>query len=202
MGKTTDIDEILREWFGPGMGRAEVEGDRKARWWKKDEAYDRKLRGRWLARLNEAREGGLDAWTATPEGTLALVILLDQLGRNIHRGSAEMFAGDAKAIGIAVDALDRGDDRRLHPRQSVFLYMPLMHSERLDHQDRCVDLFDALAAGAEDAERKDLEVNADFARRHRAIVARFGRFPHRNALLGRDSSPEELAFLQQPGSSF
>jgi uncharacterized protein (DUF924 family) len=139
---------------------------------------------------------------------VALVVVLDQLSRNLHRGSAEAFAADARARALVYQGLAHGDDQVLRPIERLFFYMPLEHSEALEDQERCVALFRELAlavAAAPDADAKQVaqfESFIDFAVRHRDIIARFGRFPHRNAVLGRASTDEELEFLQQPNSSF
>jgi uncharacterized protein (DUF924 family) len=176
----TSIDDVLSFWFAD-----------PARWWKKDPAFDADVRDRFLA-LHEAIERGEhEDWLETPSGCLAYVVVLDQLSRNMFRGTARMFQSDARARAAARRAIERGDDRSLSPDERSFLYMPFMHSEALADQDLSVALF--TPAGAE--QRR-------FAEAHRDIVRRFGRFPHRNALLGRASTPEELEFLKQPGSSF
>lgn len=177
------VEEVLAFWFGP-----EAEG----RWFAKDEAFDARL-GRRLGGLASAAAGGrLDGWAGTARGALALVILLDQLPRNLHRGRPDAFAQDPKARAVASRAVDQGLDRSLTPRERLFLYLPFEHGEDLADQDRAVALIGALG----DAEQ------TDYAVRHRAVVRRFGRFPHRNRVLGRESTPEEVAFLTEPGSSF
>jgi uncharacterized protein (DUF924 family) len=161
------------------------------RWWKKDPAFDAEIRDRFLA-LHEAIERDERAdWLETPRGTLAYVVVLDQFSRNMFRDSARMYESDARALAAARAALDRGMDRSLSREERMFLCMPFMHSELLADQDRCVEL---LASTRPEWVR--------YAEMHRDIVRRFNRFPHRNALLGRPSTPEELEFLKQPGSSF
>jgi uncharacterized protein (DUF924 family) len=149
--------------------------------------------------------GELDAWQETPRGALALLILLDQLTRNLHRRTPEMFSADERALAVVRRALAAGHEQHLALIERYFLYMPLMHSEDLADHDLAVDRFTALI---EDARRRGsqrvsvYEGGLDYERRHRDIVARFGRYPHRNAILGRESTPEEVTFLEQPGSSF
>lgn len=195
----SEMEEILDEWLGPGDV---PDPARQARWWTKDSAFDAHLRERFGALLERAARGELDDWAETPRGALALVILLDQFSRNVHRGSARAFAQDTRALAITRRALERGFDRALSPMHRVFLLMPLMHSEDLADQRESVARFEALAAGAEGEVGRALEQNADYARQHLAIVERFGRYPHRNEILGRPSAPEEIEFLKQPGSSF
>jgi uncharacterized protein (DUF924 family) len=187
-------DELLELWFGradePGYGAL------REQWFKKDEAFDAMLRERFEALHRRAAAGELDDWMSSPEGCLALCLLLDQVPRNIYRGRPEAFATDPKARAVAHHAVERGFDQRVLPVQRWFLYLPLEHSERLEDQDLSVQRFEGLP------ESPGRAVGIDYARRHRDIIARFGRFPHRNAVLGRESSPEEERFLQEPGSSF
>ena len=176
-------EDVLAFWFGP---------EARDRWFAKDEAFDALLERRLGALATAAAEGRLDAWTGTPRGTLALVILLDQVPRNLHRGDREAFAQDERARRVAARAVDSREDAGLAPVERHFLYLPLEHSEELADQERAVELIGALG----DAEW------LDYALRHRAVIARFGRFPHRNAALGRASTPEEEAFLAGPGSPY
>jgi len=183
---------MLAYWFS---GDADA---RKARWWSKSEATDNDIRERFGGHVDAAAAGAFDAWTETPRGTLALVLLLDQVTRTIHRGSPKSWAYDAKAREVARRALQDGLDRQLATGpEKTFLYMPLMHSEQLADQERCVALFEALAESFPEAAG-----NAEFAEKHRVIIARFGRFPHRNAVLGRANTADEAEFLSQPGSGF
>jgi uncharacterized protein (DUF924 family) len=176
-------DDIVTFWFSD---------EAKPKWWVKEDAFDAAVRGRFAAALEAALAGALDGWAATPEGALALVILLDQVPRNSFRGTPGAFSGDEKALSVAKDAIARGLDAALPPDRRNFLYMPFQHSERLEDQESGMALFAA----------NDVENGLSYMRAHRDIVARFGRFPHRNAILGRASTPEELDFLQQPNSSF
>lgn len=148
------------------------------------------------ATLDIALTGLLDSWATTPDGALALVIVLDQFTRNIHRGTPRAFAGDAKARSIAAAAIKTFADRTLTPVQRVFLYLPFEHSEDLEDQDRSARLFGGLAAFPH------LEECVTSAYQYRSVIAQFGRFPHRNAILGRKSTRAELAFLATPGSGF
>lgn len=178
-----EYERVLEFWFAGGT---------KGKWWVKEAAFDETVR-RTLGALHErAAAGGLADWQDTPEGALALVLLLDQVPRNIFRDTPRAFATDPQARRVAAAAIDRGFDGRLEPDGKLFLYMPLEHSEDLAAQDRACALFAALG---------DPEL-LRYAEAHRQIIRRFGRFPHRNLLLGRTSTPEEEAFLAQPGSSF
>lgn len=158
------------------------------RWFRKDAAFDAVFRARFLAAHAAAARGELDAWSGSAEGALALVILLDQFPRNAFRGSARAFATDAKAREVAAAAVDAGFDQQVESALQGFFYLPFMHSEQLADLDRCVALTRPM--GGEQHR---------YALHHRSIVERFGRFPHRNAVLGRDSTPEEQRFLAEGG---
>jgi len=185
---------ILDFWFGP-PGSAERDRPREV-WFKSDPGYDALLRDSFLADQQRAAAGEYDIWTNTPEGSVALLLLLDQLPRNLYRGTAQAFATDARAREIAGITVPRGFDRLLPPVWRWFVYLPFEHSERLADQERSLRLLAALPATPEHDEAKD------YAKRHYDTIKRFGRFPHRNAILGRESTPEEIEFLKQPGSSF
>lgn len=178
-----DFRSVLEFWF------AELS---ESQWWAKDPELDQRIRRRFGELHRRAAMGELYAWRQQPQGRLAEIIILDQFSRNIYRDSAQAFACDGMALVLAQTALAVGDDRLLEPLQRNFLYLPYMHSESLLVHQQAEALF--VASG--------IAKTLDFEYRHRAIIERFGRYPHRNALLGRSSSAEELAFLQQPGSSF
>jgi uncharacterized protein (DUF924 family) len=189
-----NADDVLNFWFGP-PDSADYGQTRKA-WWQKDPAFDELVRQRFGQTVEQALGGKPGDWPETPRGALAYVIALDQFPRNIFRGTPRAFAGDHLALAAASGACELGLDQALPAFQRVFLYMPFMHSEGLGAQQRSLDLFDALAHEPGGPDQRS------YARSHYDIIARFGRFPHRNATLGRESTPEELLFLQQPGSSF
>ena len=159
------------------------------RWFRKDPVFDGALAVRFGAALAAARGGAFDGWAETPEGALGLVILLDQVSRNIHRGSPLAFAADAKALALAKLWIGRGFHHKLPPPRARWFIMPFEHAENLDAQRRGVALFQTMG----------LHDEAHWAQVHLEIIARFGRFPHRNAILGRESTPEELAFLRSGG---
>ena len=184
------IQTVIDFWFG-AEGSDSWGSDRKE-WWLKDDVFDAAVRGILGPLQERAANGEIDDWTGDPYGCVALVILLDQAPRNLFRGEAKAFATDERARGVTREALAHGLDMEVPEFMRVFLYMPLEHSENLDDQELCVDLMRALG--------NDRYV--DFAIRHRDIIARFGRFPHRNDVLGRASTPEEIEFLKQPNSSF
>lgn len=185
--------DILDFWFAPASA---------ARWFDTDATFDAQIRTRFGDAAQAAAKGELDDWTATPPGWLALLIALDQFPRNLHRGDAQAWAQDVKAQRIALSGIARGDDQRLPPLQRVFAYLPLEHAEDSALQQRSVALFEALSADAPPEQRERFEGFLGYARRHREVIARFGRFPHRNAALGRADTPEEAAYLAQPGAGF
>ncbi len=184
----TEPAAVLAFWFSDGPDT------RRAAWFQKDDAFDAACR-QFESAHEAAKRGELDHWAATPEGVLALLILLDQLSRNLHRGSPEAFAADPQARAIAAAAIARGDDRALTAQQRMFVYLPFEHSEDLADQDRSVALFESIRDGLGDN-------TVDYAERHRDAIRRFGRFPHRNAVLGRANTPEEDAYLAEPGAGF
>lgn len=195
-------DVLYQEWFGELDEQGRAPAHKRALWFGGGEDFDARLRQRFGAALQSAARGELDHWQRSPRGVVALVLLLDQLSRNIFRGSPQMFAQDAQALQIVDAALERGDDRRVGLDPRVFLYMPLMHAEDLERQERCVALFAQLAQELEGEDQARVQNNLNYAIAHRDIIRDWGRFPHRNAVLGRESTPEEEAFLRQPGSSF
>jgi len=184
---------VLNFWFG-AIGST-TDGKQRAEWFRKDDAFDTRVRARFGASIDAALAGGLQDWLTSPWGRLAYVVLMDQLTRNAHRGTARAFAGDALALREALALLDSGV--AFEPLAQWFVLLPLEHAEDLVLQDRSVQEFERLAA-------RDVGLAGalDYAHRHREVIARFGRYPHRNALLGRESTAEELAFLAQPGSGF
>ncbi|MDN5872433.1 MAG: DUF924 domain-containing protein [Nitrococcus sp.] len=195
--------EILAFWFGPAAGDAAVAKRQGKLWWSKNARLDATIRDRFAATHQRAARGEIDHWAGTPTGRLALVIVLDQLSRVLYRGGADAFAQDERALALALEAQERGEDRYLRLIERVFLYMPLEHSESLALQQQCVRRFEALLAElAPGEDRAPFKKLLGYARRHRDIIARFGRFPHRNRALGRKSTAAELEFLRQRGSSF
>jgi uncharacterized protein (DUF924 family) len=187
--------EILNFWFG-GPDSAEF-GQRRKVWFFKDPAFDAEVHERFAQDYAAAAVGRYDAWRETAHGALALIILLDQFPRNMFRDTARAFAADKQALQVAKHALAHGFDRELTPYERLFAYLPFEHSENLEDQDRSLELMGTL----EKADQSLADV-LDYAQRHRAVIARFGRFPHRNRILGRESTPEEITFLGEPGSSF
>lgn len=176
-------DDVLDFWF------REIP---ESLWWEKSPAFDRSLAQRFGSLHAAARQGELWSWRRDIHGRLAEVIVLDQFSRNLFRDSAQAFACDGMALALAQEAIATGEAPELAPKQRAFLYLPLMHSESALIHEEALNLY----------AEPGLEFNLDFEKRHKAIIDRFGRYPHRNAILGRESMPEEIAFLQTPGSSF
>ena len=184
--------EVLRFWFG-GPGER---GRRRKSWFEKSDAFDREVRERFLALYELGCAGALAGWRAEPQACLALIVLLDQFPRNMFRGTPRAFAADTLALGAARHAVAQRYDEGYLPVERLFAYLPFEHSEALEDQQRTCDLTRPLERFPEtfDAYR--------YAVAHLDIIRRFGRFPHRNAILGRASTPQEIEFLKQPGSSF
>jgi uncharacterized protein (DUF924 family) len=180
----TSDQDIIDFWFSERVRKM---------WWRKDEAFDEEIRTRFSDVQQRAAANELQAWRQTPQGRLAEIIVLDQFPRNMFRDQAEAFATDELARKRTREAVASGADQALSAQQRAFLYMSLMHSESATDHEQAVQLYSS---------HPDLKNNLDFELKHKAIIDRFGRYPHRNRILGRTSSAEEEAFLQQPGSSF
>ena len=181
--------DILQFWFSE---RA------RPLWFEKNAEFDADIRARFAPLVHEAQMGAFQEWCASPDGALAVLLLLDQFARNIHRGEAKAFLGDARAREVAAAAIERGFDKRYPFPDRNFFYLPFEHCETLANQDRYIALLEGCV-------REFGEVAAeylDYGHRHRTIIARFGRFPHRNATLGRASTPQETLYLAQPGAGF
>ena len=186
---------VLDFWFG-APGSAEFAMQRKA-WFTKDAEFDRRIAGLFGATIEQALRGELAAWAATAPGALARIIVLDQFTRNAFRGERRAFAGDAQALAAASALVGSRQDELLPPFMRAFVYMPFEHAEGMAMQDEAVRLFTRL-----DAVAPELAHMLDYANRHRFVIERFGRFPHRNASLGRQSTAEERAYIATPGSAF
>nr|WP_308937185.1 DUF924 family protein [Duganella vulcania] len=183
-------------WFEPSEGQA-ADAPRRE-WFQKDDDFDREIGSRFGALIEQALAGGLRHWDEEgPRSALARILVLDQFCRNVHRGTPLAFAGDPQALQAALAMIDARRDETLTPLQRGFVYLPFEHAEDMAMQERAVALFERMHDAA-----PTVAGMLDFARRHREVIKRFGRFPHRNAILGRVSTPEEQAFLQQPGSGF
>ncbi|MGD1949255.1 MAG: DUF924 family protein [Leptolyngbyaceae cyanobacterium] len=187
----TQSQSVLDFWFGVPSGPY------RQQWFRKDSDFDTEIRTLFESLYWTLLESLPDFWLTTPKESLAKIVVLDQFPRNMFRNMPQSFAADAQALTTAELAIERGYDTQLLPVERLFLYTPFEHSEELAHQNRSVKYFEALVSDA-----PELASSVDYAHRHQEIIARFGRFPHRNNILGRQSTAEEIAFLQQPGSSF
>ncbi|WP_293267157.1 DUF924 family protein [Neptunomonas sp.] len=191
-----DIDEVLQFWFGD-LENGFPLTNKDSLWWQGSAELDREIDLLFGAKVSAALRGELDGWKSTPRGKLALVILLDQFTRNIYRGMAEAFKGDDIARKIVLESLENGHDEALEISERIFFYMPLEHSESLEAQDLCIARLEGLLSEVSLKERHRVDSAIDFASQHRDMIIRFGRFPHRNQALGRESTAEELAYLHQ-----
>jgi len=189
-----EAQAVYQFWFPPDADP----GQPRREWFIKDAAFDAEIRSRFASLVEQALSGALRSWDAEgPRSALARILLLDQFTRNIHRGTPLAFAGDNLALQAAQDMVDGDEDLAMPPFQRSFVYMPFEHAEDMEMQNQAVALFTRLSKA-----HPALNDMCDYARKHREVIARFGRFPHRNAILGRASTPEEEAFLQQPGARF
>jgi uncharacterized protein (DUF924 family) len=197
-----DPERVLSFWFG------ELDADGLAppavskQWWTKDAAFDGRVRDAFLEDHRAIVGAQREHWLGDPRGRLAYIVVLDQFSRNMFRGTAQSFASDPQALRAAKGGVEAGADAPLAVAERTFMYMPFMHSESLADQDRCIELFTALRDAQTGRARDNAEYSLKFAGMHRDIVVRFGRFPHRNAILGRASTPEEVSFLEGPNSGF
>ncbi len=192
---TTNAQAVLDFWFA-AKGDAE-HGAVRELWFRKSVDTDRQINERFGPLIEQALRGELEAWAAEPQTALAQIVLLDQFTRNSFRDTPRAFAGDKRALAAAMAMVGARQDENLLPVQRLFVYLPFEHAEGLVMQEEALRLFTRLVAGA-----PELHNLFDYAQRHHDVVQRFGRFPHRNAILGRQSTAEEIAFLKQPGSRF
>jgi uncharacterized protein (DUF924 family) len=199
----SEIEQVLDFWFGACGPDGALDPAKQKMWFGDGRQFDAVIRKSFGALHQRAARGELDQeWSVTPRGRIALIVVLDQMSRHILRSTPAAFAQDPAAQRLAVTGVEKSVDRELIPAQRVFFYLPFEHAEDLELQHLGVRCFDGLARTVSETCRKEYESFADYARRHCEIVERFGRFPHRNQLLGRASTPEEIKFLKQPGSSF
>ncbi len=197
----TDIEQILSFWFGEIKGGLTVQ-DRNEFWFMPDAEVDRTIRDKFENVVIQAGRGELKDWEKSPRGSLALIILLDQFTRNIYRGKREAYQYDSIARRICVEGLDKDLERELEVIEKCFYYLPLEHSESLEDQNRCVKLFEGLLITANRNHMAIIKNSLDYADLHRDIIWKFGRFPHRNEVLSRESTEEELDFLSKQGIKF
>jgi len=195
-------DAVLDFWFGAPGPAADVAARQRPLWFAKSATNDQIVVERFAETLDAAGKGELDGWAASPHGRLALIVVLDQFPHHIHRDHGQSFAYDALSLALALEMIQRGEDTQVTPLERVFVYLPLEHAESIKMQDLSVALYEKLAQNAAAAERLLFDGFLDYASKHREVVARFGRFPHRNELLGRPGTADEIEFLKQPGSRF
>ena len=195
-------EEILRYWFGDLSGATDWDASKAKLWWAGGPEVDREIRERFGDDWQRAKSGEFDAWLLAPRSALALIILLDQFSRNLGRGTPEAFAADAAALAACRQAIRAGHDRALRPIERAFLYMPLMHAEDREAAHECVARFEALSREISDTCPAAHPDFLEHAREHANTVQRFGRYPHRNAILGRGSTAEEQVFLSGGGPDY
>jgi len=196
------VKGILDFWFGPLDNLGLASKEKQKRWFAKDDSFDKSIRSQFGDLMELAPMGAYDLWSKSPEGRVALIVLLDQFSRNLYRGHARAFYCDEKAQVLTMQAIHASEHLTLPLSYAYFVLMPLMHAEKLELQDLGVKLFLELADRSEGAARDLMTSAADFATRHRDIIAQFGRFPHRNAFLGRTSTTAEQEFLANGGPTF
>ncbi|VVP37810.1 MULTISPECIES: DUF924 family protein [Pseudomonas] len=199
---TAPWQPLLEWWFGTSESAKEVAAQKGRLWFGKRDSQDLEARERFGDWVEQALAGGLTEWTQRPEGWLALVLLLDQLPRMIFRDSPKSFSGDLRAQALVAQGIAADFDRQLQPIQRVFIYLVLEHCEHLAVQNECISRYIELVAQQSEDDRALFADYLDYAEKHQKVIAQFGRFPHRNAVLGRESTAEELAFLSKPGSRF
>ncbi len=199
---TEKYDQILTYWFGELKTSESFPIENASLWFDGGEEVNQYITDTFSSDLELAKKGQCDSWTQTPRGRLALIVLLDQFSRNIYKGSPKAFEQDSKALQLALHGLRKEDDKKLFPVERTFFYLPLEHSEALPIQEECVRLFKELADEVSPAIELPMRNALDYAIRHYDIIKRFDRFPHRNAVLGRKSTQEEVEFLKGPDSSF
>ena len=199
-----EISEVLRFWFGDLREGELPDEEKQMTWWMKSEEFDDLVRQRFEKHVLLAEKGELSRWLETPLGTVAFIVVVDQFPRNIYRDTSEAFSKDPLALSACLEGIEKGFDQGLHPTHRLFFYLPLMHSESLEIQKLSIEKYSTLENeyAPHPEIRETLACSTDFAGRHFDIIKRFGRYPHRNAALGRESTPEETEFLKQPGSSF
>ena len=196
------VNKLLTFWFGDIGAQGLPDQAHMQAWWQKSDAFDQTIQQQFGDVYAAAQQGAYDHWLETPEGTLAFIILFDQFSRNLFRDTPAAFAEDARALAVAKAAVAKKVDQALLPIQRVFVYLPFEHSESWDDQQQSLQLFDRLRQEVDSGIQATFDNFYDYAVAHARIIERFARYPHRNAILGRESTVEELAFLNEPNSSF
>ncbi len=196
------IQEILEYWFGSLQTGEVYPKDKAKQWFGGGDDIDKEIRNRFEEQVIAATQNELDAWKETPRGCLALIILIDQFTRNIYRGTPKAFAFDNIAQELTLEGLIQGHDQALLPIERVFFYLPLEHSENIELQEMSVQKFHAILSAVPPEQAAHFISFENYAWRHHEIIAKFGRFPHRNGILSRESTPEEIEFLRDSNASF
>ncbi len=198
------VTDIIAFWFGELRENELPDKQKRMLWWAKSEEHDSLIREKFEGYVLSAKKGRISHWLSDPLGTIAFIIVADQFPRNIYRGTSNAFSMDSIALRACLDGIEKEFDKGLHPAYRIFFYLPLMHSENPEMQrlslQKYLALEDQYSGFAEI--KQMLSDSTDFARRHLKIIKKFGRYPHRNFALGRESTPEEIDFLKEPGSSF
>ena len=202
MDKEHDHRLILDFWLGESLDDFQIIEQKSSLWWRKDDELDREIESTFSAALESLIARQLTAWKQDAESLLAMIILADQFSRNIYRNNEKAFAQDDLALALTLEGLESRIDLKLGTVQRIFFYLPLEHSESMAMQDRSVEMFEQLYDSSAENIRQKMKGNLDYAISHREVIEKFGRFPHRNAILGRESSSEEIEYLKQPGSGF
>jgi uncharacterized protein (DUF924 family) len=197
-----EIRRILDFWFSDGAMDQPTIDSRMDRWFTADPEFDALIRQEFGPLVDQASRGGLNDWAEDPEGRLALILLLDQFRRNIHRGTPRAFSRDAQAVKLCVEGAANGAYKKLTPLQQAFYFMPLQHAESLKIQQRSVKIYEGMLASVSETLKATFATFAQFAELHHDIIAAHGRFPHRNRILGRPDTPDEAAYLESAGTSF
>ncbi|MGI9535182.1 MAG: DUF924 family protein [Thermodesulfobacteriota bacterium] len=204
MKEEKSIKKILEFWFGDLKENGIPDEKKQKIWWAKDEKTDKYIKNRFENHLIQAKNEELESWRITPRGLLAFIILTDQFSRNIYRGNPLAFSQDEMALQGTLEGINKGMDTKLYAVERVFFHMPLMHSEDIEIQSKSINYFSRMEKDYLD--KPDIYIllkgNKKYAEKHYEIIKRFGRFPHRNKVLGRVSTAEEIEFLKHPGSSF
>jgi uncharacterized protein (DUF924 family) len=197
-----EIRRVLEFWFSDGAMDQPTIDSRMDRWFTANPAFDELIRQEFGPLVAEASRGALNSWAEQPEGRLALILLLDQFRRNIHRGTPKAFSRDAQAVKLCVEGAATGAYKGLTPLQQAFYFMPLQHAESLRIQQRSLKIYEGLLASVSETLKATFATFAQFAELHHDIIAAHGRFPHRNRILGRPDTPDEAAYLESAGTSF
>lgn len=197
-----DIRRVLDFWFQPGTMDQPTIDSRMDRWFTTDAVTDSVIRTEFGPLVDKASKGLLDGWTASPEGRLALILLLDQFRRHIYRGTSKAFSRDPHALKLCVEGAMQGDYKKLTPFQQAFFFMPLQHAESRKIQERSAKIYAGMVSGVSDTLKATFATFAQFAELHHDIIESFGRFPHRNKALGRPNTAEEAEYLDSGGPAF